>query len=277
MQILSNASIYPIYFGNRSVSTNKDLSFEDFIKCCNAIDTSNTRLNNINGLISKSLIPVNHLGSGTQQTAYSLNNIENYVVKIPNDGFRPGDIKKVEDEFPKINLGQAVAIIGNAKICKKQKGIISSIPYRDRITGSKNNLNTYLSHIKRTAGLNQAAYDDFALTLSELNKKEMLFDCFNPNNVLIDESDQKINIVDDLTDFPSDDDSNNALSMIASLLDIRYMAQVPNREEIIPYWQKIINKCNIAANKVNLPAPNKDLSSLKYALKTAEFEQERFS
>ena len=274
MQIHQNIMTYPIYFGNRPVLEDKELSFEDFIKFFSANQNLDSRKNSINEYIAKSIIPVNLLGSGTQQTAYSINNTEKYVIKIPNDGFRPGDIKKVEDDFPKLNLGQAIVTVGNAKICKKQKGIISSISYKDRICGSKNNINTYLSHIKRTAGLNQSAYDDFAFTLSELNKREMMFDCFNPNNVLIDESDQKINIVDDLTEFSSDNDSNNVLSMIASLIDVRYMVQVPNKEEIIPYWQNIIHKCNIAANKANLPVPNKDLSSLSYALKMAGFEQE---
>lgn len=259
---------YKPIFNVNNIAFKRQASSNDFKKWLSENNINNSE--DLFSLVENTIKKENYLGSGTEQTAYSIENSDDYILKCPKTGFTKGSYKPVKGEFETINLGQTIAIIGNAKICKKQKGIVSSIPYAERINGKTNCQAIYLNHLLRAKNMPQKAYDDLALIFEKLNDKEKFFDYYNPNNILLDTECETFNIVDDLKDATSEEEINTFMSIINPLIDIRYMPNAKNKEGIIPIWQEIITKSFIASRKAGLPAPNRDLSSMDEMFKLAE-------
>ncbi len=221
--------------------------------------------------ILESIQKKNFINSGTTQSVYSINNNDLFVLKIPNHSIKPGNFKFTDDEFPELNIGQEVASIGDIKICKKQNGIQCSIPYIDRINPAKNSKKAYLEHLSRVQKMPQKAYDELAYTFAKLNKKDKIFDCYNPNNILISVSENKFNLVDDLQEAMNDEEKNTLISILNPLIDIRYMPNLKDDNNAVKIWREIIIKSYIASEKANLPMPTKDLASLNQLFKLADF------
>lgn len=102
------------------------------------IDSFQTRMTElgINGsedLVNRSSVTENLLGSGGNASVFSIPGLEGYCLRVPNGRFGADTsiepLKPIEDRFPDINLGQAVASLGGSLLLKEQKGIPAGVPY----------------------------------------------------------------------------------------------------------------------------------------------------
>jgi len=217
-----------------------------------------------------------YLGEGTSCKVFGIPGNENYVVKFPLKNVEVGPLKEVLDEFPELNIGQAIATIGNIKISKRQSGIEAGIPYKARQTGGIENVFTYLKHLSRTANMPQSAYDELAFTFKKLNEHDLYFDLANPNNILVDEKNKKFNLVDDLTEITHEKDYNNFLSLAAPLVDTFYARQLSYNDDLTSLWNTIVTKCIIASKKAGLPAPTSNLATLKFILDIGNIDKRTY-
>lgn len=258
---VSSAHIVANY-GN-VISFRGKLSGQDFLKWAEQEKITATRLPEIVIKASK------YIGEGSSNTAYEIPNCAKYVMRFPKDGFNPGPIKVLTDEFPDLNLGQTVALIGNAKVSKKQTGIPAGIPFKERMGGGLNNVLTYRKHIFRTADMPQEAYDELALTFKKLNDNDLTFDLANPNNILVDTQNKRFNLVDDLTETLNDEDKNTFASIALPLFDTFFAPNLSFHEDLMPSWHTIIDKSLKAARKAGLPEPQKNFHSINYIFNLA--------
>lgn len=260
-----------IFYMPAKISFKSNPSYKDFTDWIEKKGINFSDSEEISELIIKSITNKNLIGYGTSQSAYMLDGNRDFIIKIPTNNPKTGPVKIIEDEFPSINLGQTIAKVGNMKICKRQEGIESGIPYSKKIDYGVNLKQIYLDHLYRLEKMPQSAYDDLAKTFSELNKKEKFFDCYNPNNILVDTKNQKFNLVDDLEDALDDDQTNTIMSMLNPLLDIRYMPNLKNDKNAEKIWKETIQKCYIASQKYDLPQPTTNLGSLKNLFLMADY------
>ncbi len=200
-----------------------------------------------------------YLGEGTENIVFALPNSDLFAFRKPLSGINGHELREIKDEFPNLNLGQAIAKVGNATIIKLQNGVESGIPYADRIKASGlENTFTYRKHLSRVNQMPQEAYDELAETFAKLNQKEYSFDLYNPNNILIDVDKKKFNIVDDLKEIYDEKEYNTFASITIPLFDTWFVRSLSFTDDYLTVWQKMIEKSMIASKKAGLPEPQKD-------------------
>lgn len=215
--------------------------------------------------------PQNFLGKGKEGTAYKIDKISKYVVKMPNNYNLKENIKEdfieLKDEFPLNNFGQAVAINSdNIQILKRVKGnphgpLMNKIEKQndklfleDAIMAFKQIINISKFSIK--------SYIDLAQQINVINKHpNFCVDMLNSNNLIVDNKKQKLRLIDlfnknknpILEDFKGD--VHSMINLILCALDHSEIYSFLNdlqREELKTSVKEVVNKCILASNLVKL-------------------------
>ncbi len=151
------------------------------------------------------------LGSGFEGTTYEIPDNDNWVIKeekrsasIPVKTDSP-QITEIPDLTPNLNLGQMIAhvIVPSTPyssrrffILKKQKGETYGVSYDKRNQVSESNINTHLKSLKLLSSFPIDSFKEVVEEVVQANKAGLKFDFYNPNNIMIDEENKKINFVD---------------------------------------------------------------------------------
>ena len=143
----------------------------------------------------------NYMAEGRFNKIYNIPCSDSFMLKAYK-GITPENIHqfqttvtKTEDLFPKINVGQPVASLGKyLLVMLKQNGEEYSVPFTHRENMSEQDINKYLSDIRKIASMEQGSYNAFTDEVKELTKNNCYIDYFNSNNLMT--TDKEINIVD---------------------------------------------------------------------------------
>lgn len=220
-------------------------------------------------------------GTGANSTVYNLPFTDNYVLKIVKDN-APLDLsKQYIGRFPDtINLGQPVwQHPDNPRILllKKIKGEPHSIKDWSKTmynpqTGQAMNVTSeqaqnYFTQISRIAEMNQSVFDDLATQIKVLdgikkfdndNLPGFKIDSINPNNLMVDYKNNKMNIIDYFAKENEHHNTNSYLDMVAVISDFpllpEYKALLKQEEQskLIEALKIINDKCFNAAAKAGL-------------------------
>lgn len=159
----------------------------------------------VKNLVSSALSANSELGKG--RNAVVLNTASpDFVLRVEKSSTRSPDanLASVEDRFPGMNLGQAIASGDGMQLLRRQSGVpagLDPLAKKDRSTpeGQASNDANYAASLKRAAAMPQSAYNAFAETLAKLSSvggRGAQFDPSKSNNVLIDERSGQFNLVD---------------------------------------------------------------------------------
>lgn len=163
------------------------------------------------------------LGKGFTHTVFAIPNNDKYVIRTHNtalprmgNDFSNYKIVDSKDENLKGNFGQTVAIIKSDdifdpefEVLMRQKGITNGNPPTATIYAENGDLlpnqlpyedpsrkEHYAKTLQILANMPQESYDELVKTLDELGKIGYRFDYYNSNNFMLDDAEEKINIID---------------------------------------------------------------------------------
>ena len=230
----------------------------------------------IMNVILNSAVSENFLGSGRCAKVYEIPNVKDFVVRILHntepESILKHEIKMVQDEFPNHNFGQKIADNGNGvTILKRVLGSAQGFPNprdNDKMF-LVDHARAVLNQIAEMSKFPQESFDNFALTVKEVNKSsKYIMDSLNPNNLLIDNENKRFNIVD-LSERGKFKGllgcKQDAGDMLSLLLNIPFHRKVydtlPTEEEkelLVKSSKKIINKVYRAAVSTKLEKSNKN-------------------
>lgn len=236
---------------------------------------------NINPKIIKNITKEeNLLGTGKSYSAYSIDSVTDLVLRVPNhldlgkcDSFTFHSVNKVCDKYnfgePVVELGYGVQLLSKVDGLKNSfsnwvKTMAASVFNNSKIDNKDAEKNLKL--LKAVSQLPEESYVDFAKKIKYLNTTEKTVDCINPNNVLFDFKNSKINIID-LWDVGQHKTKGQAGfdHMVALLCDglmNKDTRDVLSKDKAKIYkelTQKIIRKCKIAAEIVDLPRSKSEI------------------
>lgn len=188
----------------------------DFIKWAN--DTGFLKYG-----LKESLSADNFLGKGFNNSVFKIKGNDDYVLRVRNScsgdfdtGFSDYTIKDKQDKNLKGNFGQTVALISSSdyhkpqiEVLMKQQGITNCNPPPSAIYHEDGTLRAdeapyeaterkehYAKCLEILANMPQGAYDKLVSELTEIGDAGYKFDYYNPNNFLLDEENESINIID---------------------------------------------------------------------------------
>lgn len=219
----------------------------------------------------KFIVESNLLGQGGHSKVYAIN--EQYVLRVPHSGFTEGKVEVIDHPLSPLNFGQPILKIGNAQVLVKQNGIPAGANPHGQIKreAGEEALKIYTEHLNRSASMPQKAYDELAKELLYIQTKGYDFDPSKANNLLVDPSASRFNLVDlnlrdSITTY-----KHSLVDMVVPLMDNSYCCcwKVQNTPEIIKNRKTIIAKCLKAAKKVGLPI-NYDSNALSYSFELAQ-------
>lgn len=236
----------------------------------------------------------NFLGEGTSKKGYNLIGLKDYVIRVYKEHFK---IEDLEQEFktPAKNylnsLNEVILSIPNKiDIVKKKNGeSISVDKYAERInlpqnTPLQNMVITREETLKSLELYEQLkdfpinSYKQAYLQLKKFcNKSGYQFDIINPNNILVDIKNKKINLIDpvspavnkgvhgEFTDFTYYHGCDSLYPTLCDFLMQKEHFQNLNINEIVKWneaTKKIITKCILAGQSVGLEQNSKKLRKL---------------
>lgn len=190
------------------------------------------------GLVS----PKNLLGSGTFAKVYEIPNVSKYVLRVAHDRhdreFFKFPLKEVHDEFWGFNFGQKIADNENGVTILKR---VYGTSHGFSNPGQKDNDSLFLTEhaqevlgqIVEVSAFPLDAYKGLAKMIKRLNySSDFILDSLNPNNLLVDRVNQKLNIVDlsDRNKFKGIKDCRQDSADMTSLL------------LVVPFHRKIYDK-----------------------------------
>jgi len=222
------------FSGKAKVPVN--LCYEDFISKFSKLGC------NEKTFIMHSLANEKKLGVGSESEVHATP-LENYVIKTSLFGSSIYDdtFKKVHDDFPEKNFGQAVAKIGDVEVLKEING-------KSLIQLGKENMEKYFATL---AELPQTAYENFVSNIKVLNEKGYRFDP-NPGNVILNEREKSLNIIDPLNYHPK-------AYMGDCLYPFFYIAcNRSTTKEVLENQRKILTKLVPVINRHNVPISMSD-------------------
>ena len=179
--------------------------------------------------------PNNKLGSGFTHTAYKFEGNDNFVLRVSNNtpsgnlDFERATIKDEENKNLDVNIGQRIGRVTiptdnqykrlSIDVLKRQAGSSLGNPpieaIVDPITGEikegelhyhdVKRKENYMNSIHKVANMPVSAYEDLIWTTQKAAEAGYSLDIENSNNLLVDEENQKINIIDtSISDLPAD-------------------------------------------------------------------------
>ena len=225
----------------------------------------------------------NYLSEGSRNRIFRIPESNEFLLKVPKKlskkDFLRGKmhLRQVADNFPDINVGQAIAGFGRRIVVLiKQDGKMSGVPFKKRYNAGKKDVPKYLKSVERIANVPQKGYTQFADEIKEMYSKGYYIDYFNSNNIMVTKN--EINSVDILKIkpgkkrvllFPSSD------NIIKGLVDNRVLVQV------YPYMseeQKLQLGKNIStiSEKVSAGMAESGLKDNKFMAKFVSIVQDIF-
>lgn len=219
-----------------------------------------------------------YLGEGLSNKAYSLACIKypKFVLRVPkittlndlNLNFRI-----VKDPFPNNNFGQAVATNPKGiEILKFNNGISHGVSSDIIENGHLINHEIaikFLSELRQISNFKDSAYIDLAQQFKIINENNNYFVDGNPNNILVESSKEKFNLIDliDKNVIPMYENYiNDENTMITVLLDsfmhmkLYEKLNKDEQTELEKYSKIIIDKCKNACKEVGIPKSNVPMS-----------------
>ena len=146
------------------------------------------------------------MGKGREGTAYKIDKMPEYVVKIPNSYHIKDNIKEnfteLKDDFPFNNFGQAIAAKSdNIQILKRVFGNPHD-PLMDKISKQNNKLFLEdailaLNQISNISKFPIKSYIKFAQLINIINQHPIFcVDMLNPNNLMVDNKNKNLQLID---------------------------------------------------------------------------------
>ena len=181
-----------------------DDSFQAFVKWAEETDF----LSNADNIIEKT---GRILGSGFEGITIEIPNNDKWVIKVIKRAsfiHQKSDratICEVPDQLPDLNIGQMIAYvtmpITNTSsrrfyILRKQKGDSYGINNTPPQKLNKKNIDTHINCLKKMAQFPLEAYKQMIRDIMQTNDAGYIFDFYNPNNILLDDENKRINFVD---------------------------------------------------------------------------------
>lgn len=231
----------------------------------------------------------NMLGEGKTHVAFSIPGTDDFVIRvIKTEDIRMGTLKKEAVPFINYNLGQVVGSLtnsgANVQFMRKVKGNSIGTPYVllkaakkvdpekvEKLIGQ----DEYVENVLKISKVPQLTYNHLAAKIKMLKNKGYVYDIANPNNVLLQKSENgafpSFHIIDDL--YKIEDIKNEQFErawngsledMIYPLMDLNagtlYCNKSKNLINNIELSDKvkkanaeIFKKCIIASKKAQLP------------------------
>ncbi len=184
--------------------SDNDDSFKAFKKWAEETDF----LNNAESIIEKK---GKVLGCGFEGMTIGISNNDKWVIKvIKRSNFSQQRIDKpeifeIEDKLPDLNIGQMIAYVKipffeNSSrlfyILRRQKGTSYGINNMPPQKLNKTNIDIHISSLKKMAELPYEAYKQLIRDIIKANDAGYIFDHYNPNNIMLDDENKRINFVD---------------------------------------------------------------------------------
>ncbi|MBS5803030.1 MAG: hypothetical protein KIC80_08495 [Brachyspira sp.] len=221
------------------------------------------------------------IGSGANSVVYDMPFLKGYVLKVLNPEKNTEPNKIPLGIFPEnVNLGQPVWIHpDNYKliILKKVSGEAHSVADWSKVIYdpalkaphqiTAKQAKEYYAKIMKISQMEQSVFDDFASQLKVLDttpkfdgEKEMIgfkTDCINPNNLLVDFKNNKLNIIDYFGKCKPEH-QNSYMDMVAVISDFTLLPEYydlmkPNQQkQFLKALKTIDEKCFNGAEKVGL-------------------------
>ena len=221
------------------------------------------------------------IGSGANSKVYDIPFMPEYVLKMlnPNKNVEPNKIPP--GVFPdNINLGQAVwvhpdnfrvillkKVTGKPHSVKDWSDIIYNKQTKAPVPVTKAQAHDYYTNIIKISLMPQSTFDDLAMQVKVLDTTPKVkgetqnigfkTDCINPNNLLVDFKNNKLNFIDYFAkDKP--DHRNSYMDMVAVISDFTLMPEFydlmkPNQQKrFLKALKTIDEKCFKGAQKVDL-------------------------
>lgn len=208
----------------------------------------------------------NLLGKGFSNQVYKIDGNDDYVIRLRRSSadevfnFSQYKIEDTEDKKLKGNYGQEVALIKSddyklpqIQVLKMQKGITNGNPppaaiyeengelragesaYEDR--GRKEH---YAQCLQILADMPQEAYEQLLSNVAEIGEAGYKFDYYNPNNFLLDEENQQINMID--LEKANTKYNNNPGNLLWALSNIDYLSTYMSSMDNVPIEEDDKNK-----------------------------------
>jgi len=201
------------------------------------------------------------IGSGTEGLVFKLpiQGFDNFVLKITRNSQITGSekLQQVKDIFPRQNMGQAIAKIGDKiQILKKVKG--ESL---QKLSASGRE-----KYYEQMAKIPQSSYDTYAKQVKQANQKGYILDAGNAGNIMTDGT--NLNIID-----LQKDRGENTLGDL--LLPVLAGHQEIQKEKTLPNIKTVMTKIFHAGRKENFIAGMWDASG-DHIQETASFSIKTF-
>ena len=255
------AALVAIRARNKNAAKSLMLSFDDFMAALKKADIKEPKA------LVNDCIDENIIGSGQNSVVYKFSNplLDNWAMKVIKkdsdllESFEQ-PISKISDDFDGVNMGQAIAEIGErVQILKKIPGKSHSIGNWStrRAEGTPitaEDAGKFLSDVKQISLFPQKSFDSYAGRLKIIDDKGYKADSFNPNNYMINYAKKEIFIVDAYK-YNVDAHLNTKYDLLCPLVDYPNFEKFYNvmndvqKAEYIDATKRIAEKCSIAAQK----------------------------
>lgn len=185
----------------------------------------------INTLTDKYMTPENLKGSGANSTVYNMPDYPKYVLKVLNKP-DPNHIN-INDFLVTDNFGQPIWEENNVQILKKLDGwehssedwskIIYDPMLKKPKEVSAEQANEFFRKFSLVASFPESSFQELAKKVKYLDEKEYKIDSINPNNLLVDEKNKRLNVIDFFKIMPWDKPknvfSNSYFDIVAMVAD----------------------------------------------------------
>jgi len=142
----------------------------------------------------------NYISEGMNGRTFRIPQNDDFVLKVPkimSTGelqHLPAVIEEIINPFKSLNVGQPIAKIGRVLVLLKQEGTEHGLPLRRKGKFEKQDIELFISEIKKIASISQDGYNNFTDEVKEVRKHGLYVDIWNSNNILI--NNDEINLVD---------------------------------------------------------------------------------
>lgn len=271
--LISTPHLNPLRHDTVSFSGKANVSlWEDFIIKFQKAFPGQKIENAIREIVSK---PENRLGEGAKKVVFSINGIDDYVAAYLKSKTADSSaiFKEYENPYPGFNFGQPIGgndtdFIIMKKISGENHGIknwsakFNDFAFRD-VQPSKEDALFFIKQLKDLAQMPVESYIDLAKQVKYLNDKKIKIDFINPNNAMVDNTNQKITYFD-LFDNPTPklqlikpemnciQDMKGLLT--DSMLNTEFVKVLDksDKENLMNLTKEIAQKCETAGKKVGL-------------------------
>ena len=136
---------------------------------------------------------------------------DNWVLKIlkrstfTQQKTKEPEIHEIKDKLPDLNIGQMIAYVKipisenttrTFYVLRKQKGETYGINTTKPTEFNRRNIDMHLKSLQKIAEMPYSTYKQLINDIVKVNDAGYVFDCYNPNNIMVDDENKRINFVD---------------------------------------------------------------------------------